>query len=164
MVQRHADYRRAATETRMAWEPATRVGGAHAPTQNDEMEWDKDVHHIPLHMDQASQVAESSRAAAARQHPFASSDSTPGVASHGTAGSIRIIRGYTDDTLKDHLIKLKDALGLRTRCPPCWISSLEAMHNFDHCPDRSKFSTWKGLVEQLKSPQKLQNPATFQSV
>ena len=142
----HADYCHASTETRMAWEPPMDIGGAPAQTQNDEMVLDNNIHHNSLYMDQTSQVAETSRARVC-WHFYASPGSTQVVASHGDAGSMGIIQGYTNNTLRDHLVKLKDVLGLPTRCPTCWINFLEPMHNFDHCPEKSKFSSWKGLVD-----------------
>lgn len=139
----------------MEWEPAKGVDRAPAQTQNDEMEWDSDIHHISLQVEQTPQVAESFGATAARQDSFASPVLSQGAALHGTTGSMRIIQGYADDTLKNHFVKMKDALGLCIICPPCWINSQDARHKFDRCPNiakayvlvGSKFSTWKGFVE-----------------
>lgn len=132
------------------------VDGATAQTENDEIECDNNVHRVSSHVEQTSQVVEGPWAAAARQHSFASPVSIQGAGLHGTAGGMGVIEGYTDDMLKNHLIKVKDALGLCMICPPCWINSLDARHRFDCCPDiaktyalvGSKFGTWlRGLVD-----------------
>lgn len=155
MVKYYADNRRASPEiTHMEWEPAKGIEGATAQTQNDEMEWVDDVRHTSSHVEQTPQVAESSWTTAARRHSFASPVLSQSAASHGTSGSMKILQGYTDETLKNHIVKMKDALGLCSVCPPCWINSLNAMHKFDRCPNiakayvlvGSKFSTWKELL------------------